>query len=134
MPNSIQPRDRKITSKGGDVGGVLYKTDSNGYPNLLGLNRNGNGRKLNAHYDNPGNRWNRKNGFAFLVQLISSFLSHLLREFCFVSCPDQPPRFLPTSSNFNERAMYFLLSNDFVSQSNIKNTLSVSNFLIAKRT
>ena len=26
MPNSIQPRDRKITSKGSGMGGVLYKS------------------------------------------------------------------------------------------------------------
>ncbi len=55
------------------------------------------------------------------------FLSHFLREFCFSksfsSFPYQLPRFLPISSNFSDSAIYFLLSNDFVSQRSIKNIL-----------
>ena len=34
-------------------------------------------------------------------------------EFCFVSCPFQPPSILPTSSNFTERAMYLLIVQRF---------------------
>lgn len=57
-------------------------------------------------------------------------------EFCFSSkyfktCPFQPPSILPTSSIFKERAIYFLSSKDFVSQSTINNTFTVSVFLIA---
>jgi len=34
---------------------------------------NRNDRWLNANYDNPGNRWNRDNGFAFVVSQLSLF-------------------------------------------------------------
>jgi len=46
--------------------------DSDGDPNLLNANRNGDGRWLNAYYDRPGNRWNRESGFAFAVSQLSS--------------------------------------------------------------
>lgn len=55
-------------------------------------------------------------------------------EFCFASCPFHPPSILPASSNFTERAIYFLLSKDFVSQSTKRSTRKVSAFLIARRT
>ncbi len=55
-------------------------------------------------------------------------------EFCFISCPSQPPSIRPISSSGSERAIYFLLSSDFVSQRIIKRTLSVSVFLVAIRT
>ena len=48
---------------------------SDGDPNLLDANRNGDGRWLNAYNDRPNNRWNRDNGFAFAVSQLSSFLS-----------------------------------------------------------
>lgn len=48
--------------------------DADGNPNLLGLNRHDGGRWLNTFWDNPGNRWNRENGFVFLVPQLSSFL------------------------------------------------------------
>ena len=47
---------------------------SDGDPNLLNANRNDDGRWLNAYYDKPDNRWNRENGFAFVVSQLSSFL------------------------------------------------------------
>ena len=49
--------------------------NSDGDPNLLNANRNDDGRWLNTYYDNPDNRWNRDNGFAFAVSQLSSFLS-----------------------------------------------------------
>ena len=52
---------------------------SNGNPNLLGTNRNDDGSWLNAYYDRPDNGWNRDNGFAFVSQLSSFFLSLLRR-------------------------------------------------------
>lgn len=55
-------------------------------------------------------------------------------EFCLVSCPFHPPSILPASSNFTERAMYFLSSKDLVSQSTKRSTRKVSAFLIARRT
>ena len=62
------------------------------------------------------------------------FSPYLLGEFCFWSWPFQPPSIFPISSIFSERAIYFLLSSDLVSQSIIKNILSVSTFLIDRRT
>ncbi len=52
---------------------VMHKTiaDSYGCPRLLGLHRHGIGRKLNALYVDPGDRWSREFGFAFLVQQVS---------------------------------------------------------------
>lgn len=59
----------------GGTDGTLYSTD--GDPNLLGANRNGDGQWLNAYYDKPDNRWNRDNGFAFALPQLSSFLPRL---------------------------------------------------------
>lgn len=52
---------------------VVHKTiaASDGYPNLLGLDRRGAGRKLNTAYSIPGRRWSREYGFAFLVPQVS---------------------------------------------------------------
>ena len=55
-------------------------------------------------------------------------------EFCFVSCPFQPPSIFPASFNFMERAIYFLSSRDFVSQSTRRSMRRLSAFLIARRT
>lgn len=57
------------------MGGVSYITDSDGNPNVLGLNRNDKGRWLNAYNGNSDNRWNRENGFVFLTPKVFSFLS-----------------------------------------------------------
>jgi hypothetical protein len=50
------------------------RAQADGNPNLLSANRNDEGRWLNANWDNPDNRWNRDNGFAFAVPHLSSFL------------------------------------------------------------
>ena len=68
MPNSIQPREN---SRGGGTDDASCNSD--GDLNLLGANRNDNGRNLNAFNDNPDNRWNRENGFAFVVAQLTSF-------------------------------------------------------------
>jgi len=70
MPDSIQPREY---SRGGGTDDISRNSD--GDPNLLGTNRNGGGRWLNANFDEPGNRWNRDDGFAFAVSQLSSFLT-----------------------------------------------------------
>lgn len=62
------------------------------------------------------------------------FLSHFMGEFCFESCPLQPPSIFPISSIGEESAIYFLSSSDFVSQSIINNIFSVSSFLMATLT
>lgn len=70
MPDSIQPREY---SGGGGTDDISRNSD--GDPNLLGANRNGDGRWLNANFDDPGNRWNCGDGFAFAVSQLSSFLT-----------------------------------------------------------
>ena len=67
-----------------------------------------------------------------LPSQIFLFLSHnyLLGEFCFISCPFQPPNIFPISSIFRDRAVYFLLSKLLVSHKIIKSILRVSIFLI----
>lgn len=60
-------------------GGMPYNSDGN--PNLLNVDRNDNGRRLNTNYDKPDNKWNRNNGFAFVLSQLSSFsLSTICRE------------------------------------------------------
>ena len=70
------------------------------------------------------------------VQL-SLFLFRLYggRVFCsaFTICPFHPPSILPISSIFEDRAIYFLVSRDSVSQSISKNSFTVSTFCIAVR-
>lgn len=108
----------------------LYISD--GDPNLLSVNRNDNGRWLNAYYDNLGNGWSRENGFAFVSSQLLSF-SPYLGEFCFDIFPYHPPSIFPMLSSFSDKAIYFLLSNVFVSQSTISKIFNVSNFRIARR-
>ena len=58
--------------------GWLYRrclAQSDSDPNLLGANRNDDGRWLNAYYDRPDNGWNHDDGFAFAVSQLTSFLS-----------------------------------------------------------
>jgi len=37
MPNTIQPGDRHLTSRGGGVGGILYISSQPGWPPLRSL-------------------------------------------------------------------------------------------------
>lgn len=62
MPNSIQSRDYSKDSVPEDI-----SRNQGGDPNLLSTNRDNDGRSLNANYDRPDDRWNRENGFVFLV-------------------------------------------------------------------
>src|SRR3989344_5966115 len=55
----------------------------------------------------------------------------VLGEFCFKSCPFQPPSILPISSILSERAIYLPSFRDLVSHKTNSNTLSVSDFLMA---
>lgn len=50
---------------GSGTDGISHKTDGN--PNVLGLNRNDDGRNVDANWDNPDNQWNDDGTFAFLV-------------------------------------------------------------------
>ena len=73
MPNSIQLREY---SRGGDADDILRNFDGN--LNLLGTNTNDDDPWLNTYYDNPDNRWNRDNGFAFAVSQVSLFLLRIV--------------------------------------------------------
>lgn len=88
MPNSIQSQEY---SKDGGTDGALYITDSDGNPNLLGLNRNDKGRWLNAYNGNSSNRWNRENGFVFLVPQFTSFLRPWAGVFLYLTAPAAEP-------------------------------------------
>jgi len=46
--------------------------DSDGDPILLSAGRGGGGRWLYACYDNPDDRWDREDGFAFVVSQVSA--------------------------------------------------------------
>jgi len=50
----------------------------------------------------------------------------LLGEFCFASCPFQPPSILPTSASGSESAMYLFCSSEFVSKRMSKKNLIAS--------
>jgi len=117
---------------GSGVGGASYNSD--GDPNVLGANRNDDGQWLNANFDHPDNRWNDHGAFAFVVLATHSHFSFACaREFCFSTCPIQPPSIRPISSNLVEIIMYFLVSIDFVSHKINKSSLSASSFRIARR-
>jgi len=77
MPNKIQPREH---SKGGDLDGALYITDSNGNPNIFVLKRNDNGLWLNANYYNLDNFFNADNCFLFRLRHSLHFFSDLNRR------------------------------------------------------
>ena len=57
---------------GGGTDGISYNADGN--PNVLGLNRNDDGRNVDANWDNPVNRWNVDGAFAFIVPADTSNL------------------------------------------------------------
>ena len=125
MTNSIQSREY---SKDGGSDGYMHIIDSDGNPKVFNVKRNDDGKRwLNTNYANPDNHWNLDNEIVFRSRKLFYFSA--LSGVCFISCPLQPPSIFPTSSTLVERKIYFLLSNDLVSQRIIKNTLAVSIFL-----
>ena len=80
MRNTIQPREY---SKGSDMEGALYITDSDGNPNVLNANRNDDGQWVNTYWDKLDNQWNDNGAFVFLVSAIL-FISPLLRQGSFI--------------------------------------------------
>lgn len=72
---------------GGGMDGKAYISDGNS--NILELDRNDDGRQVNAYYDNPDNNWNDNGAFAVPVSQLSSFLLLFLRGvlFCELSVP-----------------------------------------------
>ena len=67
------------------VARMAFRTETDGNPNLLGVNANDADPYLNAYNGNPTNRWNRENGFVFLSPKFFSFSVTLydLRFFLF---------------------------------------------------
>ena len=118
-------------------------TDSDGNLKVFNVKRNDNGELwLNGNNGHPDNFWNADNRFVFLCRNSFHFSSALAGEFCLLkicwedlaSCPFHPPSILPISSNFKDKAIYFLVSNDFASHKTSRRTLRVSIFLMARRT
>lgn len=63
ITNKIQPLEY---SKGGEIGGILYKTDSDGNPNIFNVEHDDDGKRwLNGNWDNPDNFWNADNLWVF---------------------------------------------------------------------
>ena len=99
---------------------------------MFNVKRNDDGELwLNTNNGNPDNVWNADNRFVFRRRKSFYFSPVFAGEFCFTSCPFQPPSILPISSIFTDRAQYLLLSMDLVSQRIWSKTFSVSNFLMA---
>lgn len=122
---------------GSGTDGLAYGTDSDGDLNVFNVDHDDNGRWLNSNYGKPDNVWNPDNQWVFVLPRQSlRYLSLvvLAGEFCCIKWPCQPPSIRPISSSKADSAAYFLLSNDFVSQSTMSNTFSVSSFLAASRT
>ena len=111
----------------------MHRTVPGNNPNLLELNADANGEYLNTYNGNPENTWNRERLFVFLAPQLSSFLSdYLAGEFCFMSCPYQPPSCLPAESSFSERVAYFAVSRLLISHAICKNIFPISSFCIAR--
>jgi hypothetical protein len=66
---------------GSDLDGRLYKTDSDGNPNVFNVERNADGTWLNNNWANPTNEWNPDNGILF--RLRKSSLSARLQRAVF---------------------------------------------------
>jgi len=86
--------------------------------------------RWHGNYNWLDNEWDEQNWSAVRATMHHFFLASA-GEFCFASWLFHPPSILPASSNFSDKMAYFLVSSDFVSQSNTKSTLSVSVFRMA---
>ena len=81
--------------------GYLYKTDSNGNPNVFNVEHNSDDRWLNANNGNADNFWNPENRWVFARSKSFYFSPRFYRgEFCFCIFPSQPPSILPISLIF----------------------------------
>lgn len=110
-----------------------FLRNSNGNRYFLYLYRDDDGR-WNWNYNWLDNNRNVANVSAVLGNSLHFSPRVSGAEFCFVSCPFQPPSILPTSSSGRESAAYFFVSSDFVSQSTRSKTFNVSSLRMASRT
>lgn len=126
MPNKIQLAEYSTSS---DIEGILYKTATRTATSTCatstGTTAAGTGTTTGSTTTSTTTTLLRS------PQLSLSLPDYLFGEFCFISCPFQPPSILPISSIFVDKAIYFLSVKDLVSQSINKNTFSVSIFCIA---
>lgn len=134
IPNSIQLGDSSFTSISGGLGDASYifatrRTATCMSAICIGTTASWTGTTT-------GSTTTGIVRIRLLPSQIFLFLSHiyLLGEFCFISCPRQPPSILPTSWSFFDKAIYFLLSSDCVSQRMSERILIVSSFLMASWT
>lgn len=128
MPNSIQPREH---SKGGGTEGTLHvlcgtatatSTSRISTRTMVMLSSTG------TTSTTTGTATTRVS-----ATQIAHFSPAVAGEFCFESCPDQPPKFLPISSSFTESAIYLLSLIDFVSQMIMKSIFTASILRMARR-
>src|SRR3989338_538337 len=110
------------------------RTDSDDNLNVFNVEHNDNGRWLNSNNGHPENRWNVDNRWVFSRSNPVHFSPAFVGEFCLMSCPYQPPSIRPISSSFSDKAIYFLLSSDLVSQSTCSRIFVVSSLRIASLT
>ncbi len=131
MPNTIQLREY---SKGSGTrrNPIHFVQNRNGNLNVPYLYENGG--KVVVNWNWLDNNWNSNNPALRFGNSFHFSLVFIAGEFCFASCPLQPPSIFPISSTFTDKARYFLLSIDFASHKTIKSILRVSVFLIASRT
>ena len=118
------------------MGGAPYKYSSDDNLVVRSLNCNADGSR-NENWNYLSNNFNSNN--PALGVLAGNFL-HFSRlnngGFCFsswrTSCPFHPPNIFPISSILIDKAIYFLVSKDLVSQRIIRRIFSKSVFFIAK--
>ncbi len=132
MPNKIQSREY---SKDGVMDGVSLE-NSLGFRRAFNVNRNLDGKRwLNANDNDPDNVWNPDNHFVWVRRNSLHFSPGFCSgEFFFARLPLQPPKFRPISFSFSESRIYFLSSNDFVSQRIFRNIFKTSDLRMASLT
>ena len=133
MPDTIQPGDSESFDGRWNRRHFIIK--------IATFNR-WNDDERNVNVNRNDNDWNDNWWFAGVRKSLhfpvllkgAGFCLSRVNSADFVSCPFHPPSIFPMSSKGKERAIYFLFSNDFVSQRTSSKILTVSNFLIANRT
>jgi len=131
MPNKIQPGEN---STGGGADGILYNSSQPEWQPQRPLSLSERRWSVELELQPARQRLECRQLVCGLRNSLH-FSSHYFREeFCLESCPFQPPSIRPISLTFSERAIYFLLSSDFVSQRIIRNIFKTSVFRMASRT
>ena len=106
-------------------------TDSDGNLNVFNVERNDDGQWLNTNNGNPDNLWNPGNRWVFARRNSLYFPAHAGFSFAFKICLLHPPSIFPNSLSFSESAIYFFLSNAFISQRICKKNFARSRRVVA---